>query len=298
MRCPFTLAPLNYRKAVSCSLPTRLYIHGCRSGVTLKSVRLRNPSPEPIRCRRGPPARDYGFPSLPSAHATPLTEDAETLPTRDAKRRIHAIVALRLLEVIRDQDVPPELLEDEDPSVTMPRRFGLSDVVERQIRTYREDLRRHVRLTDAEVRDLFRLVIRRPDAEEIFYKLGRMLAGTEPPGRWRGVVPKPLAYAFARSRARRKLKSLFGRRIGGFGRGSFSIEGRSLFFIEADPGGDACFFLSGFCQAVLEQATSRKSEMVHTLCQSRGDDVCRWEGSVEEALVPVPADAPPEAEVP
>jgi len=227
-----------------------------------------------------------------------LTEDSRALPNGNAKRRIHAVVALRLLEVIRDQDIPPELLEDENPTVTMPRRFGLSEVVERQIRKYREDLRRRVRLTDEEVQDLFRLVIRRPDAEEIFYKLGRMLAGADSPGRWRRLVPKALAYPLARNRVRRKLKSLFGRRIGGFGRGAFTIEGRSLFFIEADPGGDACFFLSGFCQAVLEHATTRPGEMVHSLCQSRGDELCRWEGSLLESPKSVPAPTSPEAEVP
>lgn len=227
-----------------------------------------------------------------------MTENSRAFPSHDAKRRIHAVVALRLLEVIRDQDIPPDLLEDEDPTVTMPRRFGLSEVVERQIRKHREDLRRRIRLTDEEVRDLFRLVIRRPDAEEIFYKLGRMLAGADSSGRWRRFVPKALAYSLARTRVRRKLRSLFGRRIGGFGRGAFTIEGRSLFFIEADPGGDACFFLSGFCQAVLEQATTRPGEMVHSLCQSRGDDLCRWEGALLESPSTLPAAASPEAEVP
>ncbi len=217
-----------------------------------------------------------------------------------SKRRIKAVVALRLLEVIRDQDVPPEVLEEEDPSVTMPRRFGLSEVVERRIRTYRSDRRRGVRLSDAEVMDLFRLVIRRPDSEEIFFKLGRLLAGAEEPGAWRRYLPKPLAYAMARTRARRKLKGLFGRRVGGFGRGPFSIEGRSLFFIDADPGGDACAFLSGFCEAVLEQSSSRSGRMVHSLCQSRGDALCRWEGTLLDAPAPspTPTAAPPEAELP
>jgi hypothetical protein len=196
-------------------------------------------------------------------------------------------VALRLLEVIRDQDVPPEVLEDEDPTVTMPRRFGLSEVVERRIRTYRSDRRRGVRLSDAEVLDLFRLVIRRPDSEEIFHKLGRLLAGAEDPGGWRRLMPKPLAYAVARARAGRKLKALFGRRIGGFARGPFSIEGRSLFFIEADPGGDACAFLSGFCESVLEQASGREGRMVHSQCQARGDSLCRWEGTLLDILSPV-----------
>jgi hypothetical protein len=193
-------------------------------------------------------------------------------------------VALRLLEVIRDQDVPVEVLEEEDPAVTMPRRLGLSDVVERQIRSYRDDVRRRVRLTDVELRDLIRLVIRRPDAGEIFYKVGRTLAGGDRRRPWRRLLPAGVAVAMARGRVRRRLKHLFGRRLGGFDGSGFSIEGRSLLFIEADPGGEACEFLSGFCEAILEQVAGRRARVVHTRCQGRKDDQCRWEGSLDEPI--------------
>ena len=36
-------------------------------------------------------------------------------------RRVKAIVGLRLLEVVRDRDLPTELLEQEDPVRTIPR---------------------------------------------------------------------------------------------------------------------------------------------------------------------------------
>jgi hypothetical protein len=204
-----------------------------------------------------------------------------------SQRRVQAVVALRLLEVVRAQDLPGEILEDEDPTVTMPRRLGLSDVVERQIRSYRSDVRRRAKLTDGEVQDLFRLVIRRPDAEEIFYRVGELLAGREHAGvRW-GLAPRRIALAIARGRVQRRLKALFGRRMGGFVRGRFAVEGRSLLFIQADPGGDACFFVSGLCQAILERTTGRPARVTHTLCQSRGDALCRWEGALVD--VPTPA---------
>lgn len=200
-------------------------------------------------------------------------------------------MALRLLEVMRDQDLPPELLEEEDTTVTLPRRLGLSDVVGRQIRSFREDARRGVRVSDGEIHDLFRLVIRRPDAEELFFKVGQTLAGN-PAGRWRRVLPQRVAFALARTRVRRRLATLFGRRVGGFGRGGFCIEGRTLLFIEADPGGDACAFVSGFCQAAIEGATARPVKVAHTLCQSRGDALCRWEAHfVEGEPAPVPRSA-------
>lgn len=197
---------------------------------------------------------------------------------------MRAEVALRLLEVIRDQDVPVEVLEEEDPTVTMPRKLGLSDVVERQIRSYREDAKRGVKLTDAEIRDLFRLVIRRPDGEEIFSKAGRLLAGRDPRRRWRRALPAGLAQRLARIRLQRRLKALFGRRMGGFSGRGFTLEGRALLFVEADPGGDACALLTGLSEAVLEQAAGRPASVTHSRCQARGDALCRWEGSLAEAL--------------
>jgi hypothetical protein len=191
-------------------------------------------------------------------------------------------VALRLLEVIRDRDLPGEILEDEDPSRTMPRRFGLSDVVERQIRTYKADARKRVRLTDAEVGDLFRLVIRRPDGDEVFEQVGRLLAAADRPRRLGRMLPKKAQFALARSAAKRRLKRLFGRTVGGFGRGPFAIEGRSLFFIRHDPGGDACHLLSGFCREVIEQTLGGTVRVDHTQCQSRGDELCRWQAEVVE----------------
>lgn len=201
---------------------------------------------------------------------------------------MRAIVALRILEVMRDQDVPPEILEAEDPTVTMPRRLGLSDVVERQIRTYKDDVRRRVRLSDAEVIDLFRLVIRRPDGEEIFRRAGQVLAGVDRFPRWRRIVPRVIAYRLARGLVTRRLRRLFGRRIGGFAKGPFIVEGREHLFIVADPGGDACHFMSGFCEESLRYAGGATARVRHTRCQSRGEAVCRWEGAfVDAAAAPV-----------
>lgn len=222
-------------------------------------------------------------------------------PAQDAsRRRVRPLVALRLLEVMRDQDVPPEVLEDEDTTVTLPRRLGLSDVVGRQIRTYREDVRKGSRLSDEELQDLLRLVIRRPDAEEIFFKVGESLAG-EGPSRWRRILPRGVALALARTRVRKRLKFLFGRRMGGFGRGSFSVEGRALLFIQADPGGDACALVSGLCKGAIEGVSGRQAVVTHTLCQSRRDALCRWEGeirdgSVDPVVEPDAVDAPPESQ--
>ncbi len=51
---------------------------------------------------------------LPEAPLTASSPSSTALATR---RRVKAMVALRLLEVMRDQDVPPELLEEEEGDV-------------------------------------------------------------------------------------------------------------------------------------------------------------------------------------
>ncbi len=173
--------------------------------------------------------------------------------------------------------MPAELLQDEDPSRTMPRRFGLSDVVGRQIRAFQVDARKGARLTDEEVDDLFRFVIRRPDGRDVFRHVGQTLADVRS---FRGVtrlLPRGLRFAAARSQVRKRLKHLFGRPIGGFAPGPFSLEGRSLLFVESDPGGDACYLLVGFCEALIERVTGEPVTVRHTLCQGRGDALCRWE---------------------
>jgi hypothetical protein len=188
---------------------------------------------------------------------------------------------------MRDMDLPHEVLEEEDTTRTIPRRFGLSDVVERQIRQYREDVKRKLRITDQDVQGLFRFVIRRPDGAQVFEQVGRLLAGTERPSRWLRVLPRGARYRAARARTRRTLKRLFGRPVGGFGRPPFVIEGRTLLFIEADPGGDACHLLSGLAEEILARCFGEPAVVRHTRCQGRGDDLCRWEGDLTGQAVSV-----------
>lgn len=206
-----------------------------------------------------------------------MTEQPPSTKRSTEQRRIHAVVALRILEVLRDQDLPGEFLEDEDPSRTMPRRFGLSDVVGRQIRTYQADAKRGARLTEAEVADLFRFVIRRPDGTEVFRSVGRLLATAGGGSRLPRMLPRSMRYRAARTRVKKRLRKLFGRPVGGFAKGAFTLEGRALFFVESDPGGDACHLVSGFCETVLEQVHAERTAVTHSHCQSRGDALCRWE---------------------
>lgn len=195
-------------------------------------------------------------------------------------RRVKAIVGLRLLEVVRDRDLPTELLEEEDPARTIPRRLGLSDVVDRQIRTYGDDVQKGVHLTDQGITDLFTLVNRRSDSDEVFLNTGRELVEVHFPFRWGRVFPESIQYMFARTYLSWHLKHLFGRHILSFAEGPLNVEVQGLFFEGGDPEGSTCYLISGICQRILEQIGHRSAKVGHTLCQARGDDRCRWDGSI------------------
>jgi hypothetical protein len=191
-------------------------------------------------------------------------------------RRPQARVALALLEGLRDMDRPVEVLDDEDVTLTMPRRFGLSGVVDAQIRRYEREARHGRRIPAAEVDDLIRLATRRDDAQELFTRVGRSLTAADGAPAWRKAFPERVVLPWARQRVRRRLKSLFGERIVSAARGSFALEGTSDLFISADPGGDACALVTGLSQAVLDAYAPGAGEVAHSSCRARGDGRCLW----------------------
>ena len=198
--------------------------------------------------------------------------------------RISALVALTLLEVIRYQDAPTEVLESEDPSYTMPRRLGLSDVIDRQIRRYREEAHSGGRVSDDEFRDLVRLVIRRPDSEDVFYHAGSILAAGRPSSRMARRAAALLGLQLGPEAGAQTSGQAVRAAVGGFAAGPFTLEARTHLFVDGDPGGDACHFMTGFCQAVLQRYRGRRARVVHSLCESRQDVLCRWTVLAEERV--------------
>ncbi|HKK92327.1 MAG TPA: hypothetical protein VJ925_02795 [Longimicrobiales bacterium] len=196
--------------------------------------------------------------------------------TDTAKPRIRAHLALAILEVLQAQDTPVEVLEDENPSQTMPRRLGLSGVVDRQVQLYRAEARRGGRITDGQFHDLVQLVTRRPDAPEIFWQVGRRMADAGDQTLVSRLLPEPLRYARLRRRVRRRIRKVFGRVIGGFAPGPFSMEGRDLLFTRHAPAGEACYLASGLCQSLVEEGLGAAYHVVHDRCEARGDALCRW----------------------
>lgn len=197
-------------------------------------------------------------------------------PAVRTRRSPQARVALALLEALRDLDRPGEILDDENVAVTLPRRLGLSEVVDAQIRRYQQEARHGRRVPESEVRDLIRLVTRRPDAVRLFHQVGRSLTAANGAPGWRTVLPERAVVQMARRRIRRRLRVLFGRKMVSVVRGPFRIEAATRLLLEADPAGNACALVTGLAQAVMETYAGLPRPVLHATCLARGDAKCSW----------------------
>jgi hypothetical protein len=211
-----------------------------------------------------------------------VSNPVQAIEPADPRRRIHSLVALSLLEALRDQDLPEEVLDDENLTLTLPRRLGLSGVVDSQIRRYREDARRRRRVPDREIHDLVRLVVRRPDSREVFLRVGRDLHGSTGTPGWRRFLPRRAALALARRRILQRLRTLFGRPLVEPSPSSFAFQALDDVFISGDPGGDACEIVTGFLRTELGLAGLEAERLSHVSCRAYGADACIWE-LVEDA---------------
>jgi predicted hydrocarbon binding protein len=192
---------------------------------------------------------------------------------------------LELLETMRDMDRPEEVLEGEELSASMPRRLGLSDVIWLQIHRFREEVRRKRPQTPAAVEDLIRLVIRRPDADEIFMEAGRRVARrawAEKTGVSRRAL-KLLPAGLRMRRARNAAERLF-RRLNG--PAELEVSGRppvvrmtGAMTVRADPGGAACAVYTGVLEEIVREYTGKPHPVVHHICQARGEIVCEWQAN-------------------
>ena len=189
---------------------------------------------------------------------------------------------LLLLETLRDSDRPEEILEDEDVTISLPRRLGLSDVVMSQIRHFQDEVRGRRLQSAASMMDLVRLVVRRPDAEAIFVQAGRRVAQhawQQRSGMSRSmlrVTPTPLSRGAARRAARRLFKKLVGDGQLSVGRWPVVLTIRNSLTARADPSGAACAFYAGAFSEIMELHTRRRYRVLHEECIARGAPACLW----------------------
>jgi predicted hydrocarbon binding protein len=192
------------------------------------------------------------------------------------------VFPLLLLETMRDMDRPDEVLEGEDLTASMPRRLGLSDVVYLQIHKFREETKKKRPQTPATVADLIRLVIRRPDADEIFEQAGRRVARhaweqkSATRRRALKLMPSGMRLRSAARGARRLLGELAGNARVEVTKRPFAARLHGSLTAEADPGGPACAFYTGLLSELMTQYTGRPHTARHARCETSGGEFCEW----------------------
>ena len=199
--------------------------------------------------------------------------------TTDPSTRLDGTVAARLplvlLETVRAIDLPEEILENEDLPASLPRRFGLSDVVARRITAYDAADKEGRKVSADEVVDLLKLVLRRPDGEAVLREAGvsfarRSLRRSSPP------FPAFLRHPAARRAARSLLRPI------STAAGRFRVE-RPLrvgspapITAAADEDGLACALVTGALEELASVYLGGTPRITHDRCVTRGDDACEW----------------------
>jgi hypothetical protein len=194
---------------------------------------------------------------------------------------VTAAFPLALLESVRSHDHPGEVLEDEDLSVSLPRRLGLTGVVGTQIMRYEgaQKAGRPVQLN--EVVSLIRLVMRRPDAEPILRETGERYARwrlRNRPAAWSALLhraPNLLGLRAARRAALHALRSIHAGEAVNTGK-PFSILVRESLTHQIEADGAACLLFTGLIEEVLLLSTGIAHRVGHTECVANGALVCEW----------------------
>lgn len=206
-------------------------------------------------------------------------QEADVKPRFEGQ--VSAAFPLALLESIRAHDRPGEVLEDEDLTISLPRRLGLTGVIETQIFRYEAAQKAGREVPVDEVMSLIRLVMRRPDSEPILREAGQRLARwhfRRAPETWTRILhraPARLGLFSARRAAARALRSL---QIGDVGAVKpFLIRVSGCATAQLDETGVGCTLPTGVIEEQLLLSTGKPGRVRHTCCLARGDDRCEWE---------------------
>lgn len=211
-----------------------------------------------------------------------MATEASEAQERYFEGEVVAELPLALLESVRAHDRPGEILEDEDLTVSLPRRLGLSGVIETQIQRYETAQRAGRTVSLNEVFGLIRLVLRRPDADVILRGTGQRIAS----GRYQRTpetlrklyraLPLRLALVPLTRRARRLFQDM---QVGGdviAHRHPLTLTAPASHTAELDPSGTACALYTAALEQHLALYTGRAWRVTHGDCRSRGGRACAW----------------------
>jgi hypothetical protein len=193
---------------------------------------------------------------------------------------VAAGLPLALLETVRSHDLPSEVLEAEDLTASLPRRFGLSDVVLTQIRRYEGAKGSGRRVPVSELKDLLRLVLRRPDAPVILLETGRRVARNHFEGQISRVVraSRVLPDTFFLIPVRRAIRRLLRSLAGG---SAVQVRGKPVDITINDSltgtlDTTACLLYTGAFEETVRIYGGRPRRIIHHECRARGDATCKW----------------------
>lgn len=199
-----------------------------------------------------------------------------------AEAEVSPEVALALLESLRAADIPTEHLKHEDVQQSLPRRLGLSPVVEANIRRYSGLLRDGGSVRAQEVAELFQLVSRRPDARAVFSDAGRRLARKGASGRRSGTrsIARGLPSGVRRRMGLRGVSRL-ARQLAPEGTVRTELRPPGLIMngsllAQACRSDAGCLLLNAAFETSMELYGSEEGPISHVECEGRGDRKCAW----------------------
>lgn len=193
-----------------------------------------------------------------------------------------AALPLALLQSTRSHDRPGEVLEDEDLSLSLPRRLGLSGVIERQIQQYETAAKSGKRVSGEEFHNLLKLVLRRPDAELILRETGARVAQRQfsnVSGAWLKllrIMPRRVMLRGIRSATARLLRNMSGA-------ADITVTGNPIraritkpevAFLE--PEGLGCTLYAAAFEELASLYLRKKASVVHEQCATNGNGYCEW----------------------
>ena len=217
---------------------------------------------------------------------------AQAIQSERFEGGVPAALPLALFEAVRAHDTPDEVLEAENLLKSLPRRFGLTDVVFTQIRRFEAAQRAGQPVRLDEVVPLVRLFLRRDDAAGIMHDAGRRFAlwhFQRRPGYLRTIYPKlpaRLSAIVAARAIRNAVKLMNG--------GSAVVVSRIPLHVRIDgcltpriaENGAACPLITGMIQEQLRLFTGRTVRVTQSHCATDGG-ACEWTAA--------PGDAPGDA---
>jgi hypothetical protein len=193
-----------------------------------------------------------------------------------------ASLAVALLEATRSHDRPSEVLEDEDFSESLPRRLGLSNVIDTQINRYEGAGRAGRRIPLDEFISLLKLVLRRPDAETILRETGARIAARQMEKtaalkvKMVRIMPRALSFVIIARAARKLLRNITGSDHVDVGGKPLVARLHQPATAALEPAGVSCMLYGSAFEEIAALYLGKPAKVSHTVCVINGGSICQW----------------------